>query len=197
MFVDAFVEKGYFEVEDANEHFLKAKELGFGIRIHADEFADSQAGAAAAKWGAVSADHLEKTSTKSIEAMAKAGVTAVLLPGTSLYCAMEYTDAQRFITAGCPVALATDFNPGSCRVDNLGFIATLGALHCKMNLATTIAAITYVPSCTLGLAQQKGHLALGADADCLIFEYENLSDWIADLGQRPPKQILISGASVS
>lgn len=193
-YVDAFVEKGYFEPEDCERYFSTARELGFRVRIHADEFQDSRAAEAAAAWHALSADHLEKASDKGVLAMARKGVTAVLLPGTSLYCKIDYADGRRFADAGCPVALATDFNPGSCRIDNLAFIATLGALHCNLNTAEALAAVTYVPARTLELGRSKGHLDKGADADLLIYnDYANIDDWIADLGQKQPRAIYCAG----
>lgn len=196
-YVDAFVEEGYFSPEDCEKYIRKAKSLGFKVRIHADEFRDSGAALAAARWGADSADHLEEASTLGIKAMAENGVTAVILPGTSLYCAMKYTKAAPFIEAGVPVALATDFNPGSCRVDNLAFIAGLGALHCGLSVAESVAAVTFVAARCLGLARTKGHLCENADADFLIYDYPNIKHWIADLGQIKPKMVFIAGLNYS
>jgi len=196
-FVDAFVEKGYFSPEQIETYVQKAKELGLKIRIHADEFADSGAATAAAKWGALSADHLECASDEGISDMAKSGVIAILLPGTSLYTKIPYAQAERFRDRKCAVALATDFNPGSCLVDNLPFIATIGALHCGLTAAEAIAAVTYVAAASLGLEDEKGALAKGMDADlCLYSELQTLEQWIADLGRNPPNKVFIEGKSV-
>jgi imidazolonepropionase len=192
-YVDAFVEKGYFEPHECEQYFAAAKKLGFKIRVHADEFQDSGAAIAAARWEAVSADHLEKASDEGIAAMATAGVTAVLLPGTSLYCKIDYADGKRFTRSGCEVALATDFNPGSCRVDNLSFIATIGALHCGLTVAEAVAAVTYVPAKSLDLHQTKGHLSKTSDADLVLYQYKTIDDWIADLGQKKPEKVWIGG----
>ncbi len=194
--VDAFVEKGYFEPQDCDGFFARAKELGLAVRIHADEFADSGAAEAAARWGALSADHLECASDAGIAAMAKAGTVAILLPGTSLYCRMQYTQARRFIDAGVPVAVATDFNPGSCRVRNLAFTATLAALHCGMRSYEAIAGVTYVAAHALGLAGRKGALAVGHDADVVIQPWATAEDWLADMGQRAPAAVFIGGQKV-
>lgn len=194
---DAFVEEGYFSVEDARPYFEKAKELGFKIRLHADEFTDSKAGAAAAAWGARSADHCEHTPPEAMRAMAEKGVVAVLLPGTSLYSKLPYTNARTFREHGVPIALATDFNPGSCVVENLAFTATLGALHCGLDLPHTVAAVTYVAACSLDLGARKGALAVGHDADIVVYDYRSIEEWLAGLGQMMPRQVFMAGRTIS
>ena len=129
--VDAFVEHGYFSADDCEHYLQTAQKLGLNIRLHADEFSNSNAALCAAKYGALSADHLQHADPEGIKAMARAGVVALLLPGTSLYTSIPFTDSRPFKDAGCPVGLATDFNPGSCSIDNLRLILTIGALHCK------------------------------------------------------------------
>ena len=195
-FVDAFVEKGYFSVEDASPFFEKAKSLGLKLRVHADEFNDVNGGLAAAEWGAMSADHLECTNQSGVEAMKKAGVVAVILPGTSLYTGIDFAKARPFLDAGCPVALATDFNPGSSRVDNLPFVATMGALHCKLTLPEAFAAVSLAAAKSLGLENSKGSLARGFDADFVIHKHNSLEQWIADMGQTKPASVFISAKRV-
>lgn len=191
--VDAFIEEGYFTKQDTELYFKRAKELGLGIRVHADEFTNQGAGAFAAMHNAASADHLEYSDDVSISAMAKKGVVAVLLPGTSLYTGIPYTRAKPFLDGGCPVALATDFNPGSCRVSNLGFIATIGGLHCGLDLAHTVAAVTWVAARALRKEGCKGALAKGMDADVIIYPYSSIEEWAANLGQIDPFTVLIKG----
>lgn len=191
--VDAFVEKGYFAAADCDEYFAAAKKLGLNVRVHADEFTDSGSAAAAARWGALSADHLEYASDAGIKAMAQAGTVAIALPGTSVYCALPYTNARRFIDAGCPVALATDFNPGSCTIDNINLVATLGAVHCKLTVAEAVAAVTYVAARSLRLEAHKGALSIGHDADFSIFDLPNVDEWIAAAGKLDPWSVVIRG----
>jgi imidazolonepropionase len=195
-YVDAFVEKGYFSVEDTAPYIEKARSLGLKVRIHADEFADGGGASAAATWGAASADHLEHASAGGIAAMAKAHTVAILLPGTSLYTGIPYANARRFIDQGCAVALATDFNPGSCVVDNLAFIATIGALHCKLKPHEAIAAVTYAAAFSLGLGESKGSLAEGFDADFFISPLKDMESWLSDLGRHPPTEVWIAGKGV-
>ncbi len=194
--VDAFVENGYFSVGECQRYFLKAKELGFKIRIHADEFNDSGAATAAARWQAYSADHLEECSPKGRKALADAGVIATLLPGTSLYSKIKFAPGQEFVAAGIPIALATDFNPGSCTFASLPFIASLGALYCQINLPTTLAAVTAVAAKSLGLQDCKGALGKGFDGDLLIHPCGTKEAWLADFGQTKPSHVFIAGKQI-
>jgi imidazolonepropionase len=197
-YVDAFVEAGYFSVADVEAYMQTAKRLGLGVRLHADEFSDAGGAAAAARWGAASADHLQFASEAGIKAMAAAGVTAVMLPGTSLYTGIPFTKARRFAEAGCPVAIATDFNPGSALVDNLAMLATVAAVQGGLTLPEAIAAVTYVPAVSLGLGTTKGALAPGFDADVLVYEgLGSADDWLADCGRTLPSNILIAGTPAS
>ncbi len=197
-FVDAFVEKGYFEPDQLEAHMRQAKQLGLSIRIHADEFADSQAAEAASRWHAVSADHLQHASESGLRAMAKAGVIATLLPGTSLYSGLRYADARRIIGSGCRVAIASDFNPGSSYIDNLAMLAAVAGVHSKLRPWEILAAVTYVPSCSLHLDKSKGILAPGYDADFLIYEKISTSNaWLADFGQSLPSQVWVAGSQVA
>ncbi|MEI6834280.1 MAG: imidazolonepropionase [bacterium] len=191
--VDAFVENGYFTPSDCENYLTAAKRFGLNIRLHADEFSNSKAALCAAKFGALSADHLQHADKHGIQAMAKAGVVALLLPGTSLYTSIPYTDSRPFKEAGCPVGLATDFNPGSCPIDNLRLILTMGALHCKLTMAEAIAAVTWVPARSLRLEDSKGALTVGRDADILVMPLASCEEFVADLGRTKPRAVFARG----
>ncbi len=195
--VDAFVEDGYFSKEDCRPFFEKAKQLGLKPRLHADEFTNLGGGKFAAEIGALSCDHLEYADEDSIRAMAEADTVAVLLPGTSLYSKIKFAEAKKFIAAGVPVALATDFNPGSCRLHNLPFVASLGALHCGLNLPEAIAAISWVPAKSLDCHKTKGALARGMDADFAMFDFGTAEEWLADFGQTLPHSVYVGGQNWS
>ncbi len=192
--VDAFIEQGYFSVEDCAPYLDKARELGLHIRVHADEFSDAGAAKCAAKYNALSADHMQFASQEGISAMAKAGVVALLLPGTSLYTSIPYTNSQPIKDAGCPVGLATDYNPGSCPVDNLRLVMTIGALHCKLTMAEALAAVTWVPARSLRLESTKGALTPGRDADILLMPLASCEEFIADLGRTKPRAVWARGS---
>jgi imidazolonepropionase len=191
--VDAFVENGYFSVEECEAYFAAAKELGFTVRIHADEFTDSGAAAAAARWGARSADHLECAPASALQAMAQSQTVGVILPGTSLYSRLPFTKAKPFLDHQTPLAIATDYNPGSCCLKNLPFIAAMAAVQCQIDLPHTLAAITYVAAYALELEAQKGALAPGHDADLVIYELKSAEEWLADFGQLKPQRVMIKG----
>lgn len=190
--VDAFVETGYFSVADVEPYCLKAKELGLAVRLHADEFSDAGAAAAAARFGAASADHLQFAADAALPLMAEHRVTAIVLPGTSLYTKIPFTDARRFADADVPVAVASDFNPGSCLLDNLPFLATVAAVQCGLKPAEAVAAVTYVPAASLGLGRCKGALTAGFDADVQVHELYSIEEWLADAGRTPPRTVFTS-----
>ncbi len=194
--VDAFIEEGYYRASDIDPFMKKAQELGLFVRIHADEFSDAKAAVAAARWQAKSADHLQFADSTGIASMAQAGVIATLLPSTSIYTKIPYTQAPKYFKAGVAVALATDYNPGSSPIANLPLIASLGALHCQLNTAQCLSAITRVPAFSLNLAQTKGSLDLGFDADLVITNLSSKEEFLADFGQTPMSQVWIKGSRV-
>lgn len=191
--VDAFIENGYFSAKDCEKFFARAKGLGLHIRIHADEFSHSEGAETAVKFEARSADHLQFASSEAIAGMAKRNIVATLLPGTSLFTGIPFTDARPFAQAGCAIAIATDFNPGSCMIDNISLVASLAAVHCKMSLPQVIAGVTIVPAHSLNLGHRKGSLAVGYDGDFSIFGHRSLEDWIADFGKTLPDRVFIAG----
>lgn len=194
--VDAFVENGYFSVEDVTPYFAKAQSLGLAIRLHADEFAPSGAAEAAAHWGAASADHMQKASDAGIKALAESGGVAVMLPATSFYTKIPYADAARFRERGCPIAVASDFNPGSCYLSNLPFVASLSALYCGLSPYEAFVGVTWNAAKALRLEARKGALAVGYDADFVIHELNTLEQWIADFGQTDPSAVYCAGVKV-
>jgi imidazolonepropionase len=165
--------------------------------VHADEFSDAGGARAAARWKAASADHLQHASQEGITAMAQAGVTAILLPGTSLYTAIPYTNARPCLNTGCAVAIASDYNPGSCRLYNLPLLATLASVHCHLSLPQVLAGITYVPSVSLGLGTQKGALAEGFDGDFVTYHtVSTVEQWLAACGMEIPNAVFVKGNCV-
>ncbi|WP_141731763.1 imidazolonepropionase [Oligoflexus tunisiensis] len=191
--VDAFVEDGYFSVADAESFAQKALSLGLKLRVHADEFNDSGAAFAAARWGAASADHVQAASDTGIRAMAEAGTVAVLLPGTSFYTKIAYAKASRYRDADCPIAVASDFNPGSCFIGNLPFAASLAALYCGMSAAEALVAVTWNAARALRLEEHKGAFMPGYDADVVVHGVNSVEQWIAHFGQTKPKEVVIGG----
>ena len=192
-YVDMFIERGYFSTEDCLPFLTQAKKLGFNIRVHADEFSDSDGANIAAQWQASSADHLQHASSKNLAKMAKSKTIATLLPGTSLYTKIPFTNAEKIIKNGCSIAIASDHNPGSCLLSNLPLLSSLAAIHCGLNSAQTIAAITYVPAHSLGLQESKGAIYKGFDGDCVLFPHRTIDQWLAQFGNFKAKKVWIKG----
>lgn len=195
--IDAFVEDGYFSVADTEAFAQKALSLGLKLRVHADEFNDSGAAFAAARWGAASADHVQAASDTGIKAMAEAGTVAVLLPGTSFYTKIPYAKAARYRDADCAVAVASDFNPGSCFIGNLPFAAGLAALYCGLSAAEALVAVTWNAARALRLETHKGSLMPGYDADVVVHGVNTVDQWIAHFGQTRPKEVVIQGKRIT
>ncbi len=131
-FCDVFLETGVFGVEESRRLLTAAREMGFGLKIHADEIDELGGSQLAGELGAVSAEHLIATGERGMEALARGGVTAVLLPCTSLYLNKSFARARDMIAHGIPVAVATDFNPGSCPSLNIGLCMTMAYLKYRM-----------------------------------------------------------------
>ncbi len=171
LFCDVFTEKGVFSVAQSRQILLRAKQLGLGVKVHADELSDLGGAALAAEVGAISADHLLFASETGLAAMAAAGTVAVCLPGTA-FCLMNvpYANARKMIDLGCTVALASDFNPGSCPAYSLPFIMTLACLHMKLDPSEALAAATINGAAAIGLSHRVGSLEPGKSADVVILD---------------------------
>ncbi|PIS10509.1 MAG: imidazolonepropionase [Bdellovibrio sp. CG10_big_fil_rev_8_21_14_0_10_47_8] len=163
--LDIWIEKGFFETSFSRAYLQKAKELGFQIVIHADQLTLSGGTALATQVAAVSADHVIQISDIEIDQVAKSDMTAVLLPMADLYMKCAYPPARKLIDAGARVALATDFNPGTCPSQDLSLVGLLARLEMKMSLPEVIAAYTVGAASALKLEAQVGSLELGKDAN--------------------------------
>jgi imidazolonepropionase len=192
-FVDAFVEKDYFTAEEAQIWFLEAKKLGFGVKLHADEFTDSKGADLAAALDATSADHLQFASDEGLRHMARSKVVATLLPGTSLYTGIPFTNGRKIADLGCAVAIASDFNPGSSPFVNLPFLAAMAGVHGKLKPAEIIAGVTFVAAKSLGIESLVGSLEPGYHGDFFIHPSRSVKEWIADMGKTQPSSVFIDG----
>nr|NIP44600.1 imidazolonepropionase [candidate division Zixibacteria bacterium]NIR64141.1 imidazolonepropionase [candidate division Zixibacteria bacterium]NIS15567.1 imidazolonepropionase [candidate division Zixibacteria bacterium]NIS46043.1 imidazolonepropionase [candidate division Zixibacteria bacterium]NIT52092.1 imidazolonepropionase [candidate division Zixibacteria bacterium] len=175
VFSDVFCEKGVFELEESEKIQMAAKEHGLELKFHADEIVNLGGAQLAAKLGAVSADHLVYISDEGIAAMAEAGTIAVMLPGTSFYLDLrDYAPARRMIEAGVPLALSTDFNPGSSVTVSLQIIMTLAGNKLKMATNEIINAITINSACALKQEKNIGSIEPGKKADIVVWRASNI-----------------------
>lgn len=178
MYCDIFVEKGAFTVSEARQVLTAAKELGLGIKIHADQLSNGGGALLAAELGATSAEHLEYVSADGILALAKAGVVAVSLPLASLYLRERYMPARQMLDAGVAVAVATDFNPGSAPSYHLPLALTLACLNQGMSPAEALMGATTVAAQALGRQKTIGSLQPGYQADFALIDAPDLNHWL-------------------
>jgi imidazolonepropionase len=170
-FFDVFVERGAFTVPEARRMCRTARAHGLGVKVHADEFRDGGGARLAAEVGATSAEHLGGTGRAGIRALARAAVVPVLLPATSLFLGLaRRPDARAMIAAGCPVALATDFNPGSSPTENLALVAALGCTTLGMTPEEVVVAITRNAAAAVGAEPRAGRIARGRPADLVVLD---------------------------
>jgi imidazolonepropionase len=173
-YCDAFCDEHAFTLAETRAVFARAQELGFGLRIHAEQFHADGGALLAAEFGAVTADHLESTLPESFPALWVAAVQPVLLPA-SVFCIghTRYPDARGMIEAGLAPVLATDFNPGSSPTTSLPFVMSLACVWMRMSPAEALTAVTMNAACSLGLEREIGSLEVGKRADFLIHEFED------------------------
>ncbi|HYF84017.1 MAG TPA: imidazolonepropionase [Clostridia bacterium] len=196
-FIDVFCEEGVFSPEESRIIMQKGKEQGFKLKIHADEIIPLQGAELAGAMGAVSADHLLAASEEGIAAMAKAGVTAILLPGTSFYLMLgKYAQARKMMEMGVRVAIATDYNPGTCPTENLQSIMTFACFGMKMTPEEIIKGMTLNAAYGVDRAREIGSLEVGKKADVVIFDAPNLEYIVYHFGINHVNTVIKSGKVV-
>lgn len=173
-FVDIFCETGVFSVEEGKDFLLKAKALGFNVKIHADEIDPLGGAEMAASVGATSADHLVGASDKGIEMLAGSQTVAILLPGTTFYLNKEtFARGRKMIDEGVAVALATDFNPGSNPTENIQLIMSIAMLKLKMTPAEVWNAVTVNSAYAINRGEVAGKIREGRKADLVLWNAAN------------------------
>ena len=176
-YCDVFCENGYFSIEHTRKILETAKIHGMKPRVHADEFENSGAATLAADLGAVSADHLMAVSDGGIKEMAEKGVIATLLPGTTFFLGKSnYADGRKMIDMGCNVALATDYNPGSCTVQSMPFIISLACLYCGLSIEEAFVAATWNGARALNRENTLGIISEGYQADILFWDLNTINE---------------------
>ncbi|MFA9404259.1 MAG: imidazolonepropionase [Anaerolineales bacterium] len=170
-FVDVFCEEGAFSLEQSRKILFQAKELGFPLKIHADEFVGIGGTGLAVELGAISADHLVHTPEEDILALGKSGTVAVALPCTPFGLAEHaYTPADKFLAADGILAIATDLNPGTAWCESMQFAIALACRYMQLTPAQAIAAGTINAAAAIGRENRIGSLEVGKQADVLILE---------------------------
>ena len=192
-FCDVFCEDSVFDVEQSKKMLLCAQKLGFRSKIHADEIEAIGGAVLAGELKAISAEHLIATNEQGIESMAKGGVTAALLPATSFYLNKTYAPARDMINKGIPVAIASDFNPGSCPSLNLQFAINLGYLKYRMLPEEILTAVTLNAACAIGRGDTVGSIEVGKQADLVIWDAPNFEMICYRFGSNQVKTVIKKG----
>ena len=173
-FVDIFTEDSVFNYDQSKRYLQAAKDMGFGLKIHADEIEAIGGSKLAGEIGATSAEHLIVINDEGMASMAKGGTIAMLLPATSFYLGATFAPARRMIDEfEIPVAMATDFNPGSCPSLNMQFVINLGYLKYRMTPEEILTAVTINPACGIGRGDEVGTLEVGKKADMVIWDADS------------------------
>jgi len=195
-YADAFVDAHAFTLDEARRVLVTAREHGLGARLHADQLADDGAASLAAELGAASADHLEYASDEGLEAMARAGTCGVLLPAATFFLMMERRPpGRRLVDAGLPVAVATDFNPGSCPTESMEAVLWFACLWGGLTVDEAITAATLNAAHSLGLAEETGSLEPGKRADLVIHAVPNRYHLVYRFGV-PRVRTVVAGGDV-
>ncbi len=196
-FCDVFCEEGVFDVEETRRILEPAKSLGLGIRIHADEFKPIGGVQLASKLGAFSVDHLIASGDESIEAMIDGNVVPVVLPATTFFLGKDkYAPARKMWDKGLPVALATDFNPGSSMTMSMQFVITTACLKLGLMPLEALQAATYNAALSLRITDRVGSLEKGKQADFLIWDFDNYAGIPYHLAALPVHRVYKKGEKV-
>lgn len=193
-YCDAFVDKGYYTVEQGYRIFERALGLGLKVRMHADELADVNAAALAAKVGALSADHLLFVSEENMLKLKAAGTVACLLPGTAYFIRMPYAPARKLIDSGVIVSIASDCNPGSTYSENMQMILSFSSMNMKMTAEECITAATINAAYSLEIADKKGSIEPGKDADFIILSDSSYVDMFYHYGINHVEETWVKGS---
>ena len=183
-FADVFCETGVYTVAESRAILTAARDAGLLMKLHADELTSAGGAELAAALGATSADHLAAVSDDGIAALGQGSTVATLLPGTMLFLGKpKQAPARRFIEAGVPVALATDFNPGTSPTPNFPLILALGVSQLRLSVAEVLIAGTVNGAAALALADRVGQITPGFSADLALFDIRDVRElpyWYGD-----------------
>ena len=192
--IDAFVEEGAFSPVSIAAYFDNAKAMGFDITVHADQFSTGGSDVAV-KYKAVSADHLEASTEKEIQLLAKSNTVATALPGASMGLGCSYTPARRLLDAGAALAIASDWNPGSAPMGNLLVQAAILGTFEKLTNTEVLAGITFRAAAALNL-KDRGTLKTGLLADLIAFPTDNYQEILYQQGMMLPSLVCKKGKLV-
>lgn len=192
--VDIFIEKSAFQPEESRDFLMKAKEMGFEIIVHADQFTPGSS-RIAVEVGAKSADHLEATADEDIDFIASSETVAIALPGASLGLGEKFSQARKILDKNGILAIASDWNPGSAPMGNLITQASILATFEKLSTAEVLAGITFRSAFALGL-EDRGKLEKGKKADFVTFKTDNFQNILYQQGSLNAANVFVDGEKI-
>lgn len=192
--VDIFIEKSAFQPEESRNFLMKAKEMGFEITVHADQFTPGSS-RIAVEVGAKSADHLEATADEDIDFIASSETVAIALPGASLGLGEKFCPARKILDKNGILAIASDWNPGSAPMGNLITQASILATFEKLSTAEVLAGITFRSAFALGL-EDRGKLEKGKKADFVTFKTDNFQNILYQQGSLNAAKVFVDGEKI-
>lgn len=193
-YADVFCERGAFTREESEIVLKRARELGFGLRIHAEEFSHQGGSRMAAELGAATCDHLQHLAADDFPVLKANGTIPVVIPGTSFFLDLDvYAPARAMWDAGLPVALGTDYNAGSCLLESMQMAMSLAVLKMKMTPEEALTAATINAAHTLGMAGRVGSLEVGKQGDLLVLDGTDFRDTIYRFGANSVRAVVKKG----
>jgi imidazolonepropionase len=196
-YIDIFCEEGYFTVEDTNRLLEAAAQYNLQGKIHVNQFNAIGGVSAGVTNKARSVDHLEELTIEDIKALNDAETIPVALPGCSYFLSIPYTPARKLIDAGLPLALATDYNPGSAPSGNMNFIVSAACIKMKMTPAEAINAATINGAYAMGIEQQYGSITRGKKANLIITKpMAHYAELMYNFGDDPIEKVIINGQPI-
>jgi imidazolonepropionase len=195
-FCDVFCERTAFDVRQSRHVLAKAKEFGLLPKLHVDQLSQMGASRLAAEVRAISADHLEMIDDPGIEALKEAGTIAVLLPGSAFFLGVAQAPARRIIDADVPVAIATDYNPGSSMIESLPLVMNIACTQVRMTPAEVLVAATANAAAALDRQDRLGAIETGMQADLVILDVLNHQRWCYEPGRNCVRIVLKRGKVV-
>ena len=196
-FCDVFCERTAFDVERSRRVLRTAARFGLRPRLHADQISQMGATLLAGEVGAISADHLETIDEEGLAALKAAGTVGVLLPGCSFFLGVEQAPARRLLDANLPVALATDYNPGSSMIESLPLVMSIACTQMRMTPAEALVAATANAAAALNRQHRLGAIQVGMQADLIVLEVPNLERWLYEAGRNCARIVLKRGKIVA
>jgi imidazolonepropionase len=192
-FIDAFCEKNYFTPKETEKIFLQGIKFGLIPKLHTNQFYSIGGIQTAVKCKAISVDHLEVMKESDIRALKGTGTIACLLPGVSYFLDIPYAPARKLIDSNVPIAIATDFNPGSCMTENIQLIMSMAVHKLKMNIEETINAVTINAAAALGISHKTGSIETGRQGDLVIFDVKNFREIFYHFGVNMTEIVIKKG----